>query len=173
MEVRILAERPLLLVGLDFFGDPFALSGGWTEENEIGRLWKRFMAYLEAHPQRIKHVVSEGVMYEVHVGHPETDETGQREVFAGIEVTCLEDVPVELVVKALPAVEYAALTLCGEEIVSDWNQMIYQGWLPGSGYESAYDYLIECYDERFKGLEQIADSTLEVYVPVRRRRPGD
>ena len=82
-------------------------------------------------------------------------------------------VPVELVVKALPVVEYAAFTLCGEEIVFDWNQTIYQGWLPGSGYESAYDYLIECYDERFKGLEQIAESTLEVYVPVRRRRPGD
>ena len=172
MEVTILGERPLLLVGLDFFGDPFALSGGWTEENEIGRLWKRFMAYLEAHPQRLKHVVSEGVMYEVHVGHPETDETGQREVFAGIEVDRLEDVPVELVVKALPAVAYAVFTLRGEEIVADWNQMIYQGWLPGSGYESAHDYLIECYDERFHGLERITESTLAVYVPVRRCRSG-
>jgi hypothetical protein len=43
MEGRI-EDRPLtILAGLSFFGDPFAQSAGWTEENEIGRLWTRFM----------------------------------------------------------------------------------------------------------------------------------
>ena len=40
-------------------------------------------------------------------------------------------------------------------------------WLPASGYESAHDYLIELYDQRFKGLENLAESELDVYVPVR------
>jgi predicted transcriptional regulator YdeE len=173
MEPTILAERPLLLVGLDFFGDPFALSGGWTEENEIGRLWKRFMACLAAHPQRLRHVTSGAVMYEVHVGHEETAQTGEREVFVGLEVDRLEDVPVELVVKVLPAVAYAVYTLRGEEILSDWNRAFYHDWLPGSGYEAAYDYAVERYDERFKGVQRIAESTLEVYLPIRRRQPGD
>lgn len=173
MEPTIVAERPLLLVGLDFFGDPFALSGGWTEENEIGRLWQRFIAYLMAHPHCLRHVTSEVVSYEVHVGHPETVQTGEREVFVGLEVDRLEDIPVELVVKALPAVAYAVWTLHGQEIVSDWSQAIYHDWLPGSGYEAAYDYMIERYDERFKDLQHIAESTLEVYIPIRRRQSGD
>ncbi|HSJ54035.1 MAG TPA: GyrI-like domain-containing protein [Anaerolineae bacterium] len=173
MEPTIVAERPFLLVGLDFFGDPFALSGGWSEENEIGRLWKRFMAYLGANPQRLGHTTSDAVMYEVHVEHAETAQTGEREVFVGLEVDRLEDVPVELVVKILPAVPYAVFALRGQEILSDWHQTIYRDWLPGSGYEAPYNYAVERYDERFKGVQQIAESMLEVYIPIRRRAPGD
>lgn len=172
MEPTIVAGGPLLLVGLDFFGDPFALSGGWTEENEIGRLWQRFMAYLAAHPRRIRHMTTEAVMYEVHIEHEETAETGEREVFVGLEVDRLEDVPVELVVKVLPPVPYAVFSLRGDEILSDWNQTIYAAWLPGSGYEVPYNYVVERYDERFKGVQQIAESMLEILVPIRPREPG-
>ena len=42
MEPRIVESERIILVGFSFFGDPFALSAGWTEENEIGRLWQRF-----------------------------------------------------------------------------------------------------------------------------------
>ena len=68
--------------------------------------------------------------------------------------------------KVLPPTKYAVFTLAGEEITSDWHQMIHRDWLPDSGYQIAYDYAIERYDERFKGLDKIADSVLEVYIPV-------
>jgi AraC family transcriptional regulator len=168
MESRIVEREQIILVGFSFYGDPFAESGGWTEENEIGRLWSRFEAYLADHRDSIRHLKSETTAYEVHVEGTETASKGHREVFVGMEVEKLEDVPVELLVKVLPAVTYAVFTLQGEQITSDWPRVIYDEWLPGAGYQSAYDYLIELYDERFKGVDNLAESVLEVYVPVKK-----
>ena len=168
---RIVEKGQILLLGFSFFGDPFRISGGWTEENEIGRLWQRFMAYFAKHRHRIKHVVTDAVMYEVHIEHKETALTGEYEVFVGLEVDKLEDVPVEASVKILPPVTYALFTLEGEQITSDWNKMI-QEWMTGSGYESAYPYGFQRYDERFKGVDSIAESILEIYIPVKNRGPG-
>ena len=36
-----------------------------------------------------------------------------------------------------------------------------------SGYERAYPYGFQLYDDRFKGVERIDESTLDVYVPVK------
>ena len=58
MGPKIIDGGQIILVGFNFFGDPFKLSGGWTEENEIGRLWQRFMAYFAQQRQRIKHIAS-------------------------------------------------------------------------------------------------------------------
>ena len=168
MEVKVIEKDQMLLVGLSFFGDPFKSSAGWTEENEIGRLWVRFMSFLESQGARIQHIKEREVSYEVHIEHPETQEKGEYEVFVGLEVAQLKDLPVELLVKVLPPTSYAVFTLIGEEITSDWHQMIHRDWLPGSGYRIAYDYAIERYDERFKGLDKIAESVLEVYIPVAR-----
>lgn len=168
MDVKIIEKDQMLLVGLSFFGDPFKSSAGWTEENEIGRLWVRFMNFLESQGARIQHIKEHEVSYEVHIEHPETQEKGEYEVFVGLEVAQLKDLPVELLVKVLPPTSYAVFTLTGEEITSDWHQMIHRDWLPESGYRIAFDYAIERYDERFKGLDRIAESVLEVYIPVAR-----
>jgi len=168
MEPAIVERRQMTLLGFSFFGDPFASSGGWTEENEIGRLWKRFMAYFVNHRHRIKHVVADDVMYEVCVEHEETARTGEFEVFVGLEVERLEDVPVELSVKILPPTTYAVFTLRGQQIVSDWHKLIYDEWMSGSGYRKAYAYDVQRYDERFKGVQRIEESILDVCVPVRR-----
>ena len=58
---EIIEAGPMTFVGFSFFGDPFQLSGGWTEENEIGRLWSRFMAYFANHHADIKHVKTKKV----------------------------------------------------------------------------------------------------------------
>jgi AraC family transcriptional regulator len=165
MEAKIVKVGQLTLLGFSFFGDPFRLSGGWTEENEIGRLWARFMAFLAEHRSRIRHVTSWEVMVELHVEHPETAQTGEFEVFAGLEVERLEDVPVELTCKVLPPATYALFTLRGEQITSDWNMLIAE-WMSRSGYQRAYPYGYQRYDERFKGMDQIEGSVLDVYVPV-------
>jgi predicted transcriptional regulator YdeE len=166
MEPTMIEKHQMMLLGFSFFGDPFKISAGWTEENEIGRLWKRFMAYFAQHRPRIKHVVTDAVMYEVHIEHEETALTGEFEVFVGLEVEELEDVPVEMAVKILPPTTYAVFTLEGEQITSDWNTMMYE-WMMGSGYERAYTYGFQLYDERFKGVEHMDESILDVYVPVK------
>jgi AraC family transcriptional regulator len=157
----------MTLVGLSFFGDPFRFHGGWEEENEIGRLWARFMAYYTQHGAEIRHMVDPDVMYELHVEHPETAQTGEFEVFCGLEVARLEDTSVELVAKLLPPTLYAVFTLQGSDISSDWNQVM-TDWLAQSGYQRAYPFGFQRYDERFKGVGDIENSVLEAYVPVKR-----
>jgi predicted transcriptional regulator YdeE len=168
MEPRLVERGPITLLGFGFFGDPFKISAGWTEENEIGRLWQRFMAYLPENQPRIQHVSPGAVAYEVHIEHEETARTGEYEVFVGLEVERLEGVPVELTAKILPPATYAVFTLRGEQITSDWHTLIVAEWMLRTGYESAHPYGFQRYDERFKGLDQIEDSVLEAWVPVRR-----
>jgi predicted transcriptional regulator YdeE len=158
----------MTLLGMGFFGDPFQVSGGWTEENEIGRLWSRFMAYLAEPGHEIRHATAEEVAYELHVEHPESPQTGEFEVFVGVEVDRLADVPVQLSAKLLPDTTYAVFALRGAEIIGDWWQAIYDGWMQRAGYESAGNYALQRYDERFKGLDRLDESVIEVYLPVRR-----
>jgi predicted transcriptional regulator YdeE len=169
MEPTMVERGQIILVGFSFFGDPFAASGGWTEENEIGRLWSRFGAYLAQHGERIKHRTDPEASYEVHITHAETAAKGHFEVFVGVEVAQLEDVPVALSVKILPPTQYAVFTLKGRQIVSDWPRMIYHEWLPASGYQEVYPYMFEFYDQRFKGLDDLEGSAIDVYIPVKRR----
>jgi AraC family transcriptional regulator len=167
MEPTIVDKAQIILLGLGFFGDPFASSGGWTEENEIGRLWGRFMVYLEHNGDRIRHVKDSTVSYEVHIWDEEAASRGHFEVFVGLEVEELEDVPVEVVAKILPPTKYAVFTLRGEQITSDWPKMIYEDWMARSGYQEAHRYLIQAYDQRFKGLHDLEESELDIYVPIK------
>jgi predicted transcriptional regulator YdeE len=84
----------------------------------------------------------------------------------------LEDVPLELTVKILPPAAYAIIALEGQQIISDWYKMAFAEWLPGAGYEGEHSHIIQRYDERFKGLDPIDDSVLEVYIPVKTRATG-
>jgi len=166
MEPSIIEKDQIILVGFSFFGDPFEFSGGWTEENEIGRLWQRFITFCSQHQGQIKHVVDEQTAYEVHIYNQETQTKGHFEVFVGMEVADLKDVPVEMLVKTLPASKYAVFTLQGAQIASDWSHEIYSEWLPKSGYQLGADFSFQYYDRRFKGLDQLEESELDVYVPI-------
>ena len=165
--VAIVEKSQIVLAGFSFFGDPFSLSGEWTEENEIGRLWSRLMAFLTQHGDRLNHLKQPSTGYEVHLEHAETPHKGHFEVFVGLEIDQVADVPVELVVKILPAATYAVFTLAGEQILSDWPRQIYHDWLPGSGYQPAYNFSFQFYDARFKGMDQLAESVIDVYVPIK------
>ena len=168
MEPQIVEKPQMMLLGFGFFGDPFSLSAGWTEENEIGRLWKRFMAYLAEEGQQIRHVVSDAVAYEVHIYHAETPQTGEFEVFVGMEVSRLDDMPLEMSAKILPPATYAVFSLEGEQIASDWPLLITSEWLPEAGHQADHSHSIQRYDERFKGLQRIDESVLDVYIPLAR-----
>lgn len=168
MKPTIVDRDRITLVGFGFYGDPFAASGGWTEENEIGRLWRRFMAYLDGHAGEMPDLGSIETSYEVHIRHDETREKGHYEVFVGVEVARLDAVPVQLSVKVLPPTQYAVFTLRGEQIASDWTREMSVEWVPNAGYREAHPYMIEIYDQRFKGLDNLEDSELEIWIPVQR-----
>lgn len=171
MKPKLVDTGQMILVGLGFYGDPFGQSAGWTEENEIGRLWQRFMAYLGQHPERIGHIKGDRVAYELQVYHEDTPRTGEFEVFAGVEVERLETIPIELSAKILPPASYAVFELAGEQISEDWYLQMAAEWIPQAGLESDFQYSIQRYDERFKGVDNLAESVIEVWIPVRPSRP--
>ncbi|MBD3408783.1 MAG: hypothetical protein GF419_01125 [Ignavibacteriales bacterium] len=155
----------LLLLGVDFFGDPFRKSDEWTEENEIGELWKRFMPFAIERRNELR-LADERGLYEVHLYGEETPHKGFFEVFVGASVETVEEAPINLVAKVLPAARYAVFTLNGEEIVSDWDREIFRERLPAAGFKQAAPFGFQYYDARFKGMDKIAESALDVYVPI-------
>ena len=167
IEPRIIEKDQMTVLGFSFFGDPFELSRGWTEENEIGRLWSRFMTYLREHGSSIQHIKGDQVSYEIHIYHDETASMGVFEVFVGVEVEKLENVPVEILVKVLPATKYAVFTVEGQDIISDWSLWFSAEWLPSSGYQLAHPYHFQYYDQRFKGLDKVDESAIDVYIPIK------
>lgn len=157
---KIIEKEEITLVGMVFYGDPFKEQGGWSQENEIGKLWKRFMAKKKT----IENRVGTGA-YEVHIEPEEYEETKNFYVFVGFKVEKLDKFPLEMFAKVLPATKYAVFTLKGKEITANWSDMIYKEWLPKSGYE-AHKFLIEYYDERFKGTDN-PESELDIYLPIK------
>ncbi len=166
MEPTIVEKGQIVLVGLSFFGDPFRLHGGWEEENEIGRLWLRFMTYLQQRHDQLP-AVNAAPAYEVHIDHAERQRTGEYEVFVGIAIDQLATAPFDALVKFLPPATYAVFTLAGTQIGGDWPQQI-EDWMSRARYQRAYAYEFQYYDERFKGIDHIAESEIDVYVPITR-----
>ncbi len=70
--------------------------------------------------------------------------------------------------KALPPVDYAVVTLAGEAIVSDWFYELENETLPSLGYCTAGAYMLQRYDQRFKGMQAPDQSEMDSLVPVRR-----
>jgi predicted transcriptional regulator YdeE len=167
MNPKIIEGAPIILAGLSFFGDPFASKDPWSEENEIGLLWQRMMSFMGQKGADLKRIISEeGVFYEVHIYHPDTKKTGEFEVYVGAEINQIGELPVEMVIKILPSTSYAVFSLEGKQIESDWPHMIYQDWMPQAGYRSAFPFSFQYYDRRFKGLDKLDESVIDVYVPI-------
>jgi AraC family transcriptional regulator len=151
---------------MTFYGDPFKDAEGWSEENQIGRLWNRFNILWDKGGEWKEHVVDRGVAYEVHVEPEEYPETKEFYVMVGVQVEAVEPLPLELSLKVLPPTAYAAFTLKGSEITSNWPERIYREWLPNSAYEEAHKFTVERYGPNFKGMDD-PESEMEVWVPIR------
>jgi len=156
------------MVGMNFFGDPFTHATMWSEDNGIGQLWKRFGKWMGESILELESASMENLAYEVHIGSEQMNETGEYEVFTGVQVESLDVIPIECVGKVFPSTQYAEFTLVGKEIVSDWTSWIYEGWMPHSGYEPSAKYSIQVYDETFKGMDNIEGATIKVLIPVKK-----
>lgn len=165
--VRITDTESYNMVGMNFFGDPFGRASAWNDENEIGELWKRFMKFYHGNPDAIKNIKTRDWLFEVHFITEQTVETGLFDIFAGVAVESLEKIPIECVARQLPPTKYAVFTLKGKEIISDWWSKILTEELFDSDYEISYNYSIQCYTDRYKGIERVDESELDVFVPVK------
>lgn len=154
----------MIIVGVNYFGDPFSVKEGWDEENEIGKTWKRFM-YHKSKEDYPENKLNKTYFYEIHIYNEKTQEKGILEVFIGEEIDEVQ-VPIDLSIKFIPSGQYLCFTLVGEEIVGDFWQKI-DGYIEES-YHMKRDkrFIIQRYDERFKGMDRLSESTLDVLVPM-------
>jgi predicted transcriptional regulator YdeE len=167
MEARIVERGQILLVGMNFYGDPFARASAWDADNEIGSLWKRFMAFISSSRDAIGDRADLGeYWYELHIAEPESAKTGSYEIFVGVEVSALRAVPVACSAKVLPPAEYAAVTVHGTEMEGDWMARLYSEIVPSLGRRASGDFSFELYGPRFKGMDRLAESELDFYIPL-------
>jgi len=171
MKPQIIEKDGMTLAGMVYYGP---LSGeGWSGENPIGQLWQRFNKFFDKEFKWVEnHALTPEVGYEINIWNEEEfQETKCFYVFVGVEVDQLDDMPLELVGKVLPAGTYAHTMPKGQEITT-WEDYVYNEWLPESGYQLAcfgdYHFQIQRYEEgRFKGLgELLKESEIDVYVPI-------
>ena len=73
--------------------------------------------------------------------------------------------PFDLTIKVLPAATYAVFTLTGKRIVEDWEKEM-EVWLEQDSYQEDYPYNFQYYDTRFKGMDRIEESQIDVYIPI-------
>jgi len=163
--LEIIHNNEIYLIGLSFFGDPFSKSGWWSEDNEIGHLWARFMkAYpdlLATYPGQIL----ESPLYEMHQMGKEYSNTGQYEVFTGLQIQQIPSGCIPYLIKILPEGWFAKLTLCGEEINSDYYTDL-KTKITQDQYKIQEDYMIQCYDQRFKGMDKLSESEMDALIPL-------
>lgn len=162
MQPTFLHLNQFTLLGLSFYGDPFAVSGDWDVENEIGRLWQRLEQTLQRYPN-LQPLAK--TSYEVHIYNPETEQKGHFEIFTGFAIQSLDLATPDLLIKVIPACRYARYNIRGETIISDWYTEI-ETDLPELGYRRNGEYFFQVYDERFKGMDRLAESEIDVYIPV-------
>ena len=166
MEHRLERGRALVLVGMNFFGNPFQAAGAWDEDNEIGSLWKRLMAYLAAEPEAVRALPpGDPAWFEAHVLHPASATTGAYEVFIGAEVDEPLAAPACCVVKALPARDYAVATVSVAEMTPGWEERLAADALGRYGRAMERGWGLQRYDSRFRGLDD-PSSVLETWTPL-------
>ena len=165
MEPVLLDKKRIVLAGFSYYGDPIASSAAWTEENEIGRLWGRFMKYCGARVADLPSSAVPGVGYEMHLWNDETLDTGHYEVFVGMELSDPVDAPIDLCVKIIPAASYAVFTVAGEVMLTELDVEIERA-LAAIGKNRSATYILNYYDQRYMGLERIDESEIDIYVPV-------
>lgn len=152
MKPRIVSKDPLKLVGMAYHG-----YHGDVQFRDVAALWQRFIS----RSSTIANAKGEGA-YGVCF-----DDKGEDQPFsyiACIEVDSLEDIPIEMVGKTLPANDYAVFTLRGIGNIGKTYQYAYGTWLPNSDYVLAGDYDFEYYGPQFK---DDAESEMEIWIPVK------
>lgn len=151
MEPQIITKDQMSLVGI--IGSSADVSG-----LNIHGLWERFGEY----DQNIKNQVGEKG-YELHI----EEEILPKIHFClvGVEVEKIEDMQNELFAKVIPLCQYAVFTHRFKDGgYGDAFKAAYQ-WVRESGFEAAYPFDIQCYDDRFRGPDD-PESIMEIYIPI-------
>lgn len=154
MEPKFVTKPAFLTVGLRYFGK--------NEHGEIKTMWDEFNKRYD----EIKDKVDTHECYGVCSA---MDESGAFEYVAAAPVSKVDNLPQGMVVRLVPAQEYAVFVHVGAlDTLGKTYDYIYNGWLPQSGFDyvsSSHDF--ELYNDDFKMGDP--DSKFYIYVPVKKK----
>jgi AraC family transcriptional regulator len=136
------------------------VGGRFTHENGAGipLLWQRYHGEVEEVPNKIGQVA-----YGVCCN---SDDAGNFDYIAGVEVRDFSDLPREFSRVRIPEQKYAVFThrdhiaAIRRTFNTIWNQ-----WLPQSGFKVADAPIFERYDDRFDPAT--GNGGLEIWVPIK------
>lgn len=148
-------ERPeMMIVGM-------VATGSNIKEIEINDLWEEFAQKKEV----IKYQIP-GKNYEIHLDDLSAD---RHYCVAGVEVERLEDLPLEVFVKLIPAGKYAIFTHEFKEGGFETAYRLMNEWMILNQYTQAFPLEIQRFDERFLGMEN-PRSMMEFWIPIQKAR---
>ncbi len=169
MEPFILEDKSFQLLGCVFYGDPFHSAKEWSYENEVGKLWKRFIDLsMKKYSKLLSKIsVNSYTSFELHLEPEEYEKTKNYYVMVGMEVNTLEEIPLEFFLKILPKTNYIIFTTKMKEKF-ELGAYIYREWIPENGYEQSFPFVIQGYDgKRYRGLDD-PESEIDWYIPVKK-----
>lgn len=146
MDPKIVARDEMILVGLT------------QDRSDIHGLWVNYAQQQEAISNKV-----DGAGYELHRFLED-----KTEVTVGTEVTQASGVPEGMTVTHVPAGQYAVFTHRLADGGYEGLNLVMENWLTTGPYEKSDNFLIEVYDERFKGGCQ-PDSEIDFWIPVKPR----
>lgn len=148
---RFETGRPMLIAGLGVRYDCASSAG-------IPAQWQRFQPHIGHIPGQVGRIA-----YGVCCN---SDDAGNFDYIAGVEVRDFPDLPVEFARLRLAAQRYAVFRHRGHiSTIRRTVNTIWNKWLPESGHEAADAPDFERYDEAFDPLT--GNGGLEIWIPIK------
>ena len=166
-EPTVTAKKRLNLIGCVYYGDPFHSAEEWSQDNEIGGLWSRFMTLATTKYRSFMETVARepNVSYELHLEPDDYADMKKYYVFVGIDAVEIANIPLEFFAKPLPMTQYLSFKTKGKgdedamRIISKYVRS------DTSEYIQKYPYILQRYDESYKGFDN-PESEIGWLVPV-------
>ncbi|MBI3259758.1 MAG: GyrI-like domain-containing protein [Ignavibacteriae bacterium] len=132
-------------------------------KTDFPNIWDVFIKRVKDIPN----LVNPTVTYALEFYGQEFNTEGKWFYMPCVEVGSFDEIPMLMVCKTIPASRYAVFSLTGGVAgLHDLFMEIYKEWLPHSSFELAFDFDMEVYDERFKGIDN-PETVMEVRIPIR------
>lgn len=164
----ILEDKVFKLLGCVFYGDPFHSAEEWSHENEVGKLWQRYGALYYKYSVLIKKIsINNNIGWELHLEPEEYKETKNYYIMVGMEMSNIDEIPLEMFAKILPKTSYIVFT---SSMANKFEMgcFVYKNWMPKNNYEQNFPYVLQMYDRyRYKELDD-PKSELDWYIPVKK-----
>lgn len=129
-------------------------------DEELPKLWERFMPRMDEVLERTESAISYGVMWDF-------DETEKMfNYLAGLAVAAEAPIPDGMKAVAVPEQEYAVFE-CTLPTLMEAIRYCYDEWLPSSEYKRAGGPEFELYDQRFSLPE--GKMEMSIWIPIERK----